>query len=277
MRRISLSFISLLLLTPSLVRADSQETRVLSVNGPVYLHLAGTTESNFKRVLPGSSLEEGDQIVTGAAGSTQLMLQSGSLIDINPGSDFTIEKNQKESAVFFLRAGTILGKIRSLLETKQQMSFRTPVAVAAVRGTELAVSHDADEDKSAVGVFDEGEVAVQEAETKDSASESVTLTPGMETEIKHGLPPLEPRKMESFQKLRERMKMVREERDFAWKNFRERTNLQREKWRERLRRQPVVPKEFTPAVRPLPGRDRPMNRPAPQQPAAPRPSDRRRP
>ena len=101
----------------------------------------------------GEFLREGVRIVTGPAGSAVLIFENGSLIRVNPGTEFSIEKFQQdpfasegldystmenEPSRSVTRTGLIKGEISfdvAKLEKKSIYEIVTPVGIAGIRGT----------------------------------------------------------------------------------------------------------------------------------------------
>ena len=103
-------------------------------------------------------LEAGDRVQTGLKSRAEVGLDGESVIELGANSDFEVTSLAPADQKFAMSVGSFVAKIKSLISGR--MSVLTPTAVAAVRGTEFGV--DVDEDnRTHVGVFDEGRVAVQ--------------------------------------------------------------------------------------------------------------------
>ncbi len=225
--------LSVLLGVSCVVASDISETRLVDKEGAVYLQLAGSDDGDMVEAIEGTPLEQGDRIVTGPNGAVRFMIESESIVELGPHSDFTIEKSNESGFQFFLSAGELFAKIRNLLENKKSMAIRTPVAVAAVRGTELVVAHDIKTDKSDVAVFDEGKLSV----TSTSTGEEASLASGQEVTLVRGLGRPTPRPLRRFEGHRERLQRLRERRDFFRKEWRSQPLKERRDLRQKLRQE----------------------------------------
>jgi len=109
----------------------------------------------------------GDRIITGKSGRVELSNEEGTILEIGEESDLTIESISHSVSSFFLRIGRLLGKFKTFKKPSYTYNFNTPVAVAAVRGTELVLDVQPDGELQA-GVV-EGEVEFGPAEESDSS------------------------------------------------------------------------------------------------------------
>lgn len=231
-------------LTPALLQAT--EIRLLDRTGSVYVHLAGTPDEDLVEAPAQSSLDEGDQVITGKYSTARLLMDGQSIIELGPQSDFTIKKLEGPSFDFFLAGGRFLAKIKSLMESKKVMNVRTPVAVAAVRGTELGIIYDDEKGLNDVCVFDEGEVAVESTST----GQTVVLNAGTEATVVRGLGRIQPRPIEKFEGLRANLVALRERRNVAWKEWKAKTLEERAEFRRQLREERAIKRHNIPYARP---------------------------
>lgn len=104
-------------------------------------------------------LQAGDRIETGRNGRAEVAFEADSLLELGPNSVFVVDAAEEEDTWLDLAWGSFVAKLKSLSSRGRSMRVRTPTAVAAVRGTELAVEVSED-GTTEVGVFDEGKVAV---------------------------------------------------------------------------------------------------------------------
>ncbi len=139
------------------LNAQEWEARLMDVSGEVHV-LSHTSPEQYYAAEKNLPLESGDVVQTGADGSCEIALEDGNLLKINSGTEFKVERLEKEDTSFTVSFGSLLAKLAGLVENKSRVEFKTPTAVAAVRGTELGV--EALEDQSHFGVFDEGKVEV---------------------------------------------------------------------------------------------------------------------
>ena len=185
---------------PVPVPADSLiDARLTSVRGKVRVF-----EPTSPKGLPatvGLPLEDGDRITVGAGGSVEISIDGASVVRLGENSDFTLGSARRSGSIFHLTVGSLLAKLRKLAPG-ENMEFRGPAAVAAVRGTELGV--EAAGNESRVGVFDEGRVEVSNEAGKR------TLEPNQETSVSEGKAPAAPKPLERFADRRDGLDALRE-------------------------------------------------------------------
>src|SRR5437879_6921433 len=145
-----------------------------------------------------------DLIRTGTDGKAELGLNAESVIQLGSNTDFQISQLTPQKIGWRLDIGSLVAKIHSLLKD-QQMEFATASAVAAVRGTELAMAQEDVGAPTRVGVLDEGKVAV----TAASGGQPVFLQPGQETEVLKGRPPTAAKPLSTLAASRKDMDQVR--------------------------------------------------------------------
>lgn len=242
-----------------LVSICATEVRLIDRVGQVYVRLAGAPDDDLIEAPDQSSLEEGDQILTGRDSFARLALDGDSIMELGPQSDFTIRKLEGPAYDFFLSGGRFLAKIKSLLESKKTMNVRTPVAVAAVRGTELGILYDDETGENDICVFDEGEVAVESTST----GQAVVLKAGTEATVVRGLGHIRPRPIQKFEGLRERLVLVRERRNVVWKEWKAKSWQERTEFRRKLNEERMIKKHKIPNFRPA---RRAPRRPLPHRP-----------
>ncbi|MBI4051619.1 MAG: FecR domain-containing protein [Elusimicrobia bacterium] len=185
--------------------AEESETTIVSVNGTVEF-LSGRQEQ-WTPAEAGTLLEPGDSVRTGKNSSAEIMTAEENVLDLSENSVFSVPKEEAHSS-FFLRAGTVLARIKSFLKGEKRFRIRTPTAVAAVRGTQFGIT--ASEEETSAGVFDEGVLEVESLDSQGNPlGEKVTLNPGEETTAKLGLPPIRPRPLLLLAKHREKMRSLR--------------------------------------------------------------------
>lgn len=214
--------------------AEDWNARVTEAAGTVLIHVDGAEDG-----LPaeeGTPLEAGDRIETGADGRAELALEAESLMELGPGSSFTVGSTKEADSWFSLSLGSLMAKVKSLADTRRKrFQIRTPTSVCAVRGTEFGVEVG-DDGETSVGVFDEGQVAVSAggdgtgAETLLGAKQETTVAPG-DRDVKV-------RRLERLERRRERMSHLRARREVlkrSWKNIPpERRREMRQKWRQNM-------------------------------------------
>jgi hypothetical protein len=130
------------------VRRENQEfeTILTQMQGSV---MVGASESlPCSPAVPNQKLTDGCVIKTGVNSWAALEFPDGSATTIDQGSVFvvrTLEYNRSgrwRSRAFLLRAGRVWSKVGDQFGKDSQMKVYTPSAVAAVRGTQYAVSYD---------------------------------------------------------------------------------------------------------------------------------------
>lgn len=204
MRLLAAALTLSLFASPALAQDESWDARVVSAKGEATVKPAdGSADLDAGEDTP---LQDGDRIVTGADGSVELSLDGTTLITINENTEFVVEATKKADASFLVKLGSILAKIQKL--SGGGMKFRTPLAVAAVRGTDLGVEVEAEE--SWFGVFDEGKVEVKAAAagTGDAADAAVpeTLISNQETVVRRGARPAGAVQLKRFMRRRALMR-----------------------------------------------------------------------
>lgn len=236
--------------TRATVDSEAVETdwspRVTEVSGDVLIYASGGTEG-----LPaeaGTPLEDGDRIETASGGRAELAMEPDSVVELGSKTSFTMGSTKKNDSWFSVDLGSFLAKLKSMAENHRRFAVRTPTAVCAVRGTEFGVEVGED-GETAVGVFDEGQVAVSGAE--DQGGEETVLTSQNEVVLKPGERPEKPRALKRFKSGRKRMSHIRERRaelSRGWKALPpEKRRALRQQWtqgmRERLKNMPAGKRE----------------------------------
>jgi len=170
-----------------------RDARLTFLSGAVYLHTSKQAEGEFVEAEKDFPLAAGDIVRTGTDGSAELSIDGGSVIELSANSDFIVNSLNPAGAEFHLGIGRMLAKLRKLAQG-QRISFRTSSAVAAVRGTELAVEQAEGDAPTRIGVFDEGLVSVTNAD----GTREIELKPNQETEIAKNQAPAAPRALKAF-------------------------------------------------------------------------------
>lgn len=237
-----------LALAPSAYAAEPWDARITRFEGTVTVF----TSEEPKGIAPEADMPvvKGDRIVTGQDGLVELALESESLIEIGPDSEFKLDDLDAKSTWLRLTFGSLKAKLKTLLKG-HRLRVRTAAAVASVRGTEFAVEASGEEETH-VGVFDEGSVSVGSAEDEDG----VTLSTNQETSVAAGKAPEPPRELQRFVPVRERIAHLRARREAvreAWKSrtLKERSEMRRlvhERFRENLKRNPELRKRIKDGV-----------------------------
>ncbi len=207
------------------------DAKIVLVQGDVKVRLA-----KDKSVVPAKEsfpLENEDTVTTGLKSKAQISLEGTTLFEMNPSSQFIIHSNRKKKTILGVPVGGFLAKVTGLV-SDGIFKIKTPTAVAAVRGTELAIEISTDTDRTMVGVFDEGQLLVS---TEESGEEGVMLGPNQETEVKTGERPLPASSLKYFAFHKKRMAVIRK-----------RLSLIRKRWKSKLDRyRKLAPRKTKPA------------------------------
>ncbi len=262
MRKLILSAAFCSLLLPALsfaqgeeVSEDAWDARITALKGEVFVYVqtGEGEEAEGVAAQKGMPINAGDRVETRATGSVEIALDSDSIIDLGPNSIFIVESDSNDEWAFMLELGEMISKLRSVLSTGRRLSFKTPTAVAAVRGTEIW-AHVADEGDSTFGVVDEGKVSVRVLD--DDSIEPVILKSRQQVVIgvgkrfkfatKGGRRMLRARKFKPKKRMMRRLKNVRARRAVlrrSWKRMArgERRQMRqniRQRHRQKMRRMP---------------------------------------
>lgn len=271
--------------------ADAPEFRITGASGEV-----GVQPPDGDHVSPATTdfpVSEGDRIVTGSSGRAELATSDGTILQLKENSTFVVRRLTPTRSRFSLLVGKLLAKFSSRPDHTYRIG--TPVAVASVRGTELAVVVTEEEEVQA-GVI-EGEVGFSAADATESgdaegepsepieenlnasdapaeetvvgSSEGIIVRPGEKIARMASLPPLVVPALREFPHLRDRVRPIRE----RWKTMDRAAKLQlrqealreRVQWKvpDRRMRREISPKRPTPKIperRSLPNRIKPPRR-----------------
>jgi hypothetical protein len=126
-------------------------TEVLLARAPADVTPRGETAA--RPVVKGARLSEGDRVRTGRGGAVEMRMADGSLVRLGELSDLEIERMEVDAAGapstsrFNLVSGQTRAWVARQLIAKVAagrggLAVGTPTAVAAVRQTDFAVSHD---------------------------------------------------------------------------------------------------------------------------------------
>lgn len=166
------------------LRSDASRIEVESVAGEV---------TSSTPVTKGAVLKPGQDIGTGKSGQVTLKLADGSTLTLKPGSAMTVEQSasnplsKNPDAVFNLKQGRIESEVAKRTGGAR-FEIRTPVAVAAVRGTKFRVTAAED------GKFMTSEVIEGRVEVADTAKRGqVSLEKETGTRTNAGEAPAAPR------------------------------------------------------------------------------------
>lgn len=157
-------------------------------------HVEGEVTSKGQPLQAGAKLAPGDDFKTGKNGYVKIKLADGSTLDLKPGSDLSIEGVRKSplapaaDAQFLLKTGRVEASVAKRNPGGARFEVRTPIAVAAVRGTQFRVTAD-EANRSANSEVIEGEVQVNDTGNLGN----VSVREGFGTRVNEGQAPLPPR------------------------------------------------------------------------------------
>jgi len=159
------------------------DASIYAYTGSVLVQPAGTKRwANARKGFP---LKAGDTVRTGKRSSADVSLDGRGIIAINASSEFGLRDLKRRDSSFVLRTGRFIMKITGLKQRMEKLSVRTPTAVAAVRGTEFAVTFDKNLAETLVNVFEEGEVLVSSLdENGNQVGESIVVIPRHEVRVR---------------------------------------------------------------------------------------------
>lgn len=121
-------------------------------------------------VTEGTKLSEGVQIKLGKNSFAEVRLGQNKKMQVNEETMVAVQNKPKKTSLDVIY-GSLKAKVKKI--PGEELEVRTPVAVAAVRGTEFAVTHE-QEDTAEVEVYD-GDVAFRNI-TKEGEGEEITVT-----------------------------------------------------------------------------------------------------
>lgn len=146
------------------LKVVSGEVMMKSVDTPDWVKVAGEVP-----------LDPNDTVKTSADGLAELYLDDKGVISLNRNTELEVSSLDQDDSVFSLAFGSLVAKVKHFLSEKQKFKVRTPSAVCAVRGTEFAVEYSQMSKESGVGVFDEGRVAVMQADESGETGQEYLL------------------------------------------------------------------------------------------------------
>ncbi len=164
---------------------------------------ASAQTADWKTLKLYDTVNDNDVVRTGANSLCEIELSDGSVVKLLDNSVMEIrnlEPEDEKGVDLFAGLGKFYFQVKKLLRKKFQVS--TPVAVAAIRGTEFMIINDADESRLLVN---EGKL-----DFSDVAGNYVLLLNGnQKSSLRSGQPPTEPEPLsndekEAFRRIRER-------------------------------------------------------------------------
>lgn len=179
---LSMLFISVLIFSSCSKKESVANTnaRIICAVGTVSL----TGSSGEKKAsIQGSPVMEGDTLCTDAVSFAVIQIGERGIVRVEEHSQLQIEKLLAQSSTaLFLKEGKLSSKV-SRLAKDESYKIRTPVSVAAVRGTEFAVATGGGHN-DVIAVKD-GKVALVSAsvDTTKSVQEEVVLESGNAADV----------------------------------------------------------------------------------------------
>ncbi|MCX7599460.1 MAG: FecR family protein [Armatimonadetes bacterium] len=174
------------------VRRENEEfvAKLTQVTGQVQLQKAGQTQTT--PALPKAKLEDGDMLATGPDSQATLEFPDGTAVTVAPNSVFEVRLieysrgGRWRSRSFRLLGGQIFAKVSKYFGAGSDLRVYTPAAVAAVRGTQFALSYD-DSSKTAGLICLDGQVTYA-----GWAGTPVLVNPGQQSVVSYGSQPSNP-------------------------------------------------------------------------------------
>lgn len=143
-------------------QSQSWDARLKVVSGTVMVKTVDGDE--WSRITGEMPLDPNDMVKTSADGLAELYMDDKAAISVGRNTELEISSLEQEEAVLSINFGSLVAKVKHFLNAKHKFEVRTPSAVCAIRGTEFAVEYSQLGKESAVAVFDEGRVAVTQAD-----------------------------------------------------------------------------------------------------------------
>lgn len=208
---------------------EPQDVRITAVTGDVDVKMKGDAE--WTPADANTPIETGDAIRTGAASTAEISFGGQSLYELQENSNLTLAEAGSVKTVFNLDLGTLLLHIRKLM-SGQSTEVKTTVGVAAVIGTELAVSV-APDGATGVACFD-GEVLFETKAMPGIPGKQVKLPKDRELELKLGAAPETPRPLKVFLERKARFKALNARRIVLRRDWQPMAREQRQEFRAKL-------------------------------------------
>jgi len=199
--------------------AEDFDARLASFSGTVDVQASGETDA-WREAEAGMPLSAGDKVRTGADSSAEITLDGSGIIRLGESSEVTASSLKTSSSSFFLSMGSLVSKIKGLLKKEARLQVRTPTAVAAVRGTEFCVEHDAAANETTAGVFDEGRLDVSSLDADGKTVTEGIVEKGDEVSLRPGEREFKPGRMRRLLRRRTMLLAAREHMPTLHRNWR---------------------------------------------------------
>ena len=162
-------------------------TSVLSAcTGEVQVKTADA--ANWVGGVVGAVLKDDDAVKTGAEGEASITFFDGSVIELRANTQIEIselKQGKTKSIKLKQEIGETWSKVEKLTDMALRYEIETPVAVAAVRGSEMIVTRVATDGTTSVGNL-EGDISAT------AQGEEVVIPEGKHSVVEPGAPPSEP-------------------------------------------------------------------------------------
>lgn len=213
--------------------AEDYDARLSTFTGTVDVLAAGETDS-WREAEADMPLEAGDKVRTAEESSAEITLDGGALLRLGEDSVTEITSLKTGFSSFFLRAGSLVAKIKGLLKAGQRFGVRTPAAVCAIRGTEFGVEHDEDGGQTTAGVFDEGSLSVSSLDEDGAPVAEELVEKGDEVSLRAGERKFKPARMRRLIRHRTVLLAARGRLDKLGKNWKRLPPEKRQELRKRF-------------------------------------------
>lgn len=141
---------------PAMAKVSEKGT-FISITGTVTIKSQTGKHSHLAQV--GSTVSQGQRVITDKESSAVLQFFDGSQLTIKPETDFWLSKLQKPSDTdkilqFKMFAGSLLAKVTKLASTNSSFEIEAGGVVCGVRGTEFSMTFDPDTNKLTLTVLE---------------------------------------------------------------------------------------------------------------------------
>lgn len=157
----------------SQAQSQAWDARLKVVSGTVRVRTAEKEE--WYKITGEIPLDSNDTIKTASDAVAELYLDDKAAISIGRNTEVELSSLQQEHTLLSINVGSLAAKVKRLLDSKHKFEVRTPSAVCAIRGTEFAVEYSQLGKESLAAVFDEGRLAVSQAEGDGGAPQEFVL------------------------------------------------------------------------------------------------------
>ena len=154
-------------------QSQSWDARLKVVSGTVMVKTINGDE--WSKITGEMPLDPNDVVKTSGDGLAEIYLDDKGAIYLGRNTELEITDLELEDTIFSINFGSLVAKVKHFLNEKNKLQVRTPSAVCAIRGTEFAVEYSKMGKESSVAVFDEGRVAVTEADGSGDKTQEYLL------------------------------------------------------------------------------------------------------